>query len=365
MDPNKLVGRKLKRMAKQIVVECYNRGVEFNVISKKQFKMIKDDKSYIIRNGSILSSVNPSLSKKVCDSKEITSRLLRSKGFNAPENAVFNKVDLERAWQWAQHILPVVLKPYNGKMGELVFVNIDNYRDFRDCYIKIVDSHDEVLVEQFVQGEEYRFTYINNEIVAVAKRVPANVVGDGTSTIEQLIKMKNIKKKNNPIHKSITFDQETNRVLGTQGYSLQSIPENGKIVFLRNNSNVSTGGDAIDVTDEINDEIKDYVRKAIRTINGLIICGADILIDKDNNITILELNPRPMLAMHVYPWQGQTRNVVEKFVDALFPNTKKDKDIEQSKFIIDDSKVENEKDVKKTNKKGLLLNFFISDRRKK
>lgn len=353
MDEQQLVGRKLKRMAKQIVLESHQRGVNFKKISNKKFIMSYGKNSYSIRRGSILSSINPTLSKKVCDSKEMTSRILRSRGFNAPENAVFSKVDLERAWQWAKHILPVVLKPFDGKMGRLVFVNINNYQDFRECYKKIVDSHDEVLVEEFIEGEEFRFTYIDNDIVAVAKRVPANVIGTGHDTVEQLIHQKNTEKKENPIHKSIKLDQETNRVLARQSYTLQDIPSKNETVFLRDNSNVSTGGDAIDVTNEISDDIKNYVRRAVRTINGLVICGADVLI-KDDEVTILELNPRPMIAMHVYPWKGEKHDVVGKLVDALFPETVEEINDIKEHPTKDSSLVE--KEDKRTFKK--LLNVF-------
>lgn len=336
MDEEKIIGRKLRRMSKQIFKEAYSRGVKIKKITNQKFKMSLGEREYTIRRGSFLSSVNPSLSKKVCDSKEVTSRLLRSRQFNAPENAVFSSYDLDRAWRWAQPILPIVLKPFNGKMGRLVFVNIDNYQDFRSCFIKISKQYDEILIEQFINGKEYRFTYIDNEIVAIAKRIPANVVGNGINTIEQLINKKNIQKEKNPIHKKIKVDNEVIRVLSSQGLAINDIPTKNELVFLRKTSNISTGGDAIDMTEEIDHYIKDYVRRAIRTINGIVICGADVLIDDSQNVTILEINPRPMISMHVYPWKGESRDVVTKFVDALFPNStkKKEKDIDDKNYNI-------------------------------
>lgn len=320
MKSLELVGRKLNRTNSLIVAEAYRRGVEFEILPKQRFKMSYGGKSYIIKRGQITASLNTILGRRIANMKEVTSRLLRSKGFNSPENTVFSKHDLERAWEWAKPILPVVLKPYDGMMGRLVFVNIDNYDEFKDCFERVVEKHDEILIEKFVEGTEYRFTYIRNEIVAIAKRVPANVIGDGVNTIEALINAKNEERKKNPIHKKIELDKESERVLTRQGLSFDHIPKEGETVYLRNNSNVSTGGDAIDVTDEISTEIKEYVRKAIRTNGGLVACGADILINGDE-VNVIEINPYPMIIMHIYPWEGKSIDVIGKVVDGMFPQT--------------------------------------------
>ncbi len=320
MNTRELVGRKLNRTNRLIVIEAYKRGVEFEILPKKRFRMSYKDKSYIIRRGRITASLNTILGRNVANMKEVTSRLLRSRGFNAPENTVFHKSDLERAWQWAKPILPVVLKPYDGMMGRLVFVNINNYEEFKQCFKQVVEKHDEILIEKFVEGTEYRFTYIKNEIVAIAKRIPANIVGDGKNTVERLIELKNEERKKNPIHKNIEMDKESERVLLRQGYTFDYIPADGQMVFLRDNSNVSTGGDAIDVTDEISHEIKEYVRKAIRTNRGIVACGADILIN-GNVVNVLEINPHPMIIMHIFPWEGKPRDVIGKVVDGMFPET--------------------------------------------
>lgn len=322
MNIQELVGRKLASSDRMLITEAYKRGVTVQALPNKRIKLAYKGRQYIVRRGSVCRAYNTRLANRVSNMKEVTSRLLRSKGHSAPENTVFNKNDLERAWNWAKPILPVVLKPYNGIMGRLVFVNINNYQEFKECFNKIIDKHDDVLIEEFIEGNEYRFTYVNNQIVGIARRIPANVVGDGKNTIKQLVQLKNEERelRKNPIHKKIKLDKESERVLSRQGYSFDNVPNKGEMVFLRENSNVSTGGDAVDVTDKIDVTIKEGVRKAIRSIPGLRVCGVDVIIN-DDGYYIIEINEHPMLSMHHFPWIGEPRDVISKVIDGMFPET--------------------------------------------
>lgn len=186
-----IVGRNLSRSNRMLVKEAYNRGVEFEILPKKRFRMKHGDKKYLVRGGRISHAFNTKLATKVVKYKDVTSRLLRNGGFPAPENFVFSKDELDRAWNWAQTILPVVVKPNDGIMGKHVYVKINNYSEFKQCFEKVAKNHEKVLIEEFVEGDEYRFTYVKGEIVAIANRIPANVVGDGKKTIKELIEDKN------------------------------------------------------------------------------------------------------------------------------------------------------------------------------
>jgi len=325
MRAKDLTGRILNRSNRMIVLEAHKRGVEITPMPNKRFKMAYNSKSYLIRRGMIVNSYNTSLAIEVTNRKEITSRMLRGKGFPAPENIVFSNTDVDRAWAWAQPILPVVIKPYNDAKGTDVYVKITEYDEFVHCFHKVGEKHKEVLIEEYISGKEYRFTYVKNEIVGVAHRIPANVTGDGVSTIAELVEKKNKEReqRKNPIHIKIKLDEEIERVLSKLNYTFQTIPADGEMVYLRSNSNVSTGGDAIDVTDDISFEIKETVRKAVRAIPGARICGVDVLINGED-IHILEMNVGPlgpMLTMHHFPWVGKKREVIGKVVDALFPET--------------------------------------------
>lgn len=317
-----LVGRGLSTSNRLIVKEAYKRGVEFEILPKKRFRMKHGDKKYLVRLGHVSATPNTRLSRKLTKYKNATNSILRASGFNAPENTTFKASEVERAWNWAKDILPVVVKPNDGIMGKLVFVKIDNYNEFVSCFNQVSEKYDEVLIEQFIEGEEYRFSFVKDKVVAVAKRVPANVVGDGINNVEQLIKLKNEEraKRKNPLHKKLDTEEETQRVLKKQNLSLNYVPKEREIVYLRNNSNVSTGGDAIDVTNEINRAIKETIGKAVKSIPGLKVCGVDVLIDGDN-YTIIEINSHAMLSMHTYPWEGKSIDIASKVVDLMFPNT--------------------------------------------
>lgn len=314
--------KKLTISNRLLVNEAIRRGIEFQPLGDEKFKMIKGNKSYTVRPKNVSAGFNSRLARKITRYKFVTTSLLRSLGYSVPENSLFSEDEVERAWNWAQKILPVVLKPNDGIMGKLVFVNIDTYDEFKTCFEEIAEKRGHVLVEQFIKGKEYRFTFVKNEIIAVANRVPANVVGDGVHTIKELIQLKNKERKlrNNPIHKKLKRDKESKRILEKQGLSFSSIPKKGEQIFLRHNSNIATGGDAVDVTNIVNPEIKETIRKAIVDIPGLRVGGADVIIHRDN-YHILEINAHAMLGMHHYPWEGEVQEVIPKVIDAMFPET--------------------------------------------
>ena len=320
-----VVGRTLSYGDQLLVEEAIKRGVKIEILPDGDFTMSHPSKSYTIHDGIVTHSYNTELARITMDMKEVTSRLLKSNGFNAPENTVFPKTDIDRAWRWAEPILPVVLKPYDGKMGELVFVNIDTYDEFKACFEKIAAENDEVLVEKFLEGKEFRFTFVNGEIVGIVNRVPANVVGDGEHNIKELIELKNEERKRvaNPIHKLLEMDEETERVLKKHDYTYESVPAKDTIVNLRDNSNISTGGDAIDVTAEISVDTIEYIRQAMLSIPGVKAAGVDVLINGDD-VSIIEVNLDPMITLHHFPWVGEEIDVASKVIDGMFPETIKE-----------------------------------------
>lgn len=323
--PENLYGPKVSLTSFLLFEEAKRRGLEVIKVKNKlnRFMIKGASKQYLVSGGNAPRLLNSELARRCVDQKEIASRLLRSKGFPAPENAVFSTRSPKRVWNWAEAIVPIVMKPTNGKKGRNVYVGIETYEEFKQCFNIIAKKYKEVLIEKFVRGNEYRFTFINGEIVAIAKRVPANVIGDGILSIEQLVEKKNEERKRraNPIHKLLSIDEEAKRVLKQNGFSATSIPPKGELIYLRKNSNVSTGGDAIDVTNEISQEIKTKIASAVSSIPGLIVCGVDVIISKSGKyINIIEINSGPMLSMHHYPWEGNTYNVIGKLLDTIFPN---------------------------------------------
>ena len=170
---------------------------------------------------------------------------------------------------------------------------------------------------------------LNDQVYAVLLRVPANVKGDGKHTIEELVIQKNRDSLRGRDHRtpleSIQLGELENLMLKGQGYRMDSIPENGEIVYLRENSNISTGGDSIDVTDQIPDDYKKIAVDAVSAL-GVKICGIDLIIENTevpasnkNAYGIIEANFNPSMYMHIYPYKGKSRRLTMHIIHYLFP----------------------------------------------
>ena len=179
-------------------------------------------------------------------------------------------------------------------------------------------------MEEYFPGREYRFLVIDFQVRAIAFREPANVVGDGVHTIQQLIDKKNENRGDDYTHPllKIKVDYEVLRHLKAQNLTIENIPEKGQKIFLRKNSNLSTGGDSIDVTDQMPDYYKEVATAAARSA-GLKIAGIDIIIKDLEEIPsadqyiVVELNAPAMLSMHNYPYIGKNRHVEKYVLDCI------------------------------------------------
>lgn len=274
-------------------------------------------KSFYWRNGA--SNINHRLTRKIVPQKEATSRVLRAAGVSAGNNVVFGADELERAWAWAQFGLPVVVKPYNASQGRGVHVGIATYEEFGAAFESVASNFGDVLVEELISGVEHRVLIVDNALIAATRRIPANVTGDGSSTVTDLIDQKN--KERGVVHKNISVDATVESVLRESGLTLDSKPLEGQLVFLRKTSNLHTGGDAVDATDELSYEEKRFVEGAAHAIPGLRVAGFDVLLPRpgqEGAPTILEVNPSPMISMHHFPADGRPRDVAGAVVDAMF-----------------------------------------------
>ena len=272
-------------------------------------------KAFYWRNG--VSNINHRLARQIVPQKEATSRILRAAGFSAGNNVVFGADELERAWAWARFGLPVVVKPYNASQGRGVHVGIGTYEDFSGAFASVASGFGDVLVEELITGVEHRALVVDNVLIAATRRVPANVTGDGSSTVSDLIAQKNGQR--GVIHKKIAVDVTVESVLRESGLTLDSVPPKGRLVLLRKTSNLHTGGDAVDATNEFSDEEKRFIEGAARAIPGLRVAGFGVLLPRpDGTPTILEVNPFPMISMHHFPAEGPPRDVAGAVVDAMF-----------------------------------------------
>ncbi|MCC7445898.1 MAG: cyanophycin synthetase [Anaerolineae bacterium] len=263
----------------------------------------------------------------ICQEKPLTNRMLRTIGLPVPDSGPARSAD--EAWEVAQDIgLPVVVKPENGNQGKGVSVGLTTEIEVRAAY-EIARAFGRVLVEKHIEGQDYRLLIVNGKMVAAARRDPARVVGDGKHTIAQLVEIANQDPRRRPGHSGtltrIRLDDSVRLVLDQQGLTLESIPQPDQVVKLRSNSNLSTGGTAADVTDAVH-PLNARMGELAAQILALDVAGIDILCQDisrplaEQNGAIVEVNAAPGLRMHLYPAEGQPRDVGVPIVQMLYPD---------------------------------------------
>lgn len=273
------------------------------------------------------TSFTANIGVEIASDKELTKDLLAKVGVPVPEGEVVDNAD--DAWRAAQDLDgPVVLKPFDGNQGKAVSVNLTTEEQVRKAFELAQQHSDAVIVERFLSGTDHRLLVVNGKLVAAAQRRPPQVVGDGRSNVRELVKRVNEDPRRGAGHGSaltrIKMDAAAELTLGKQGHTWETVPDAGQVVFLRDNSNLSTGGTAIDVTDIVHPDNEAIAVLAASTI-GLDIAGVDVVCEsikrplQDQNGGIVEVNAAPGLRMHVYPSEGRSRPVGEAIVDMLFP----------------------------------------------
>jgi cyanophycin synthetase len=274
-----------------------------------------------------VSGRTPHISVELASDKEETNKILASLGLPVPrQELVQNEGQAVRA---ARRIgYPVVTKPYNGNHGRGISIRLTT-DDEVELGFKVAREHSRsVIVETFLEGDDHRLLVVNGELVAATRRTPGHVVGDGERNIVQLIEIVNQDPRRGVGHEKVLtrleLDAQAEKMLARAGLTADTIPEKGRIVYLRSTANLSTGGTATDVTDIIHPDNRDMAVRAIRAI-GLDVGGVDFL---SSNIAesyrtigggICEVNAAPGFRMHVAPSEGTPRDVAGPVIDMLFP----------------------------------------------
>ena len=263
-----------------------------------------------------------------CD-KEDTHNLLEDLGLPVPkQRMIYSENQAVRA---AERIgYPVVVKPLDANHGRGVSINLTEPDQVRTAFghAKEHGKSRAVLVESFLTGFDHRMLVVNGELVAVAKRVPGHVVGDGKHTIEQLVDIVNEDPRRGVGHEKVLtkleFDNQANRLLDDAGLTKESVLPDGEIFYMCSTANLSTGGTAIDLTDVVHPDNRSMAERAIRAV-GLDVGGVDFLTSditqshKDVGGGIVEVNAAPGFRMHVAPSEGKPRDVSGKVMEMLFP----------------------------------------------
>ena len=263
-----------------------------------------------------------------CD-KEDTHNLLSDLGLPVPlQRIVYSPREAIRA---ANRIgFPVVVKPLDANHGRGVTINLTEDEQIEAAFEEAREKGNSrsILVESYVSGFDHRMLVVDKQLVAVAKRVPGHVVGNGKQTISELIEEINSDPRRGIGHEKVLtnleFDKQANRLMKDAGVTADSVLPQGDILYLRSTANLSTGGTAIDMTDVVHPDNKDMAERAIKAV-GLDVGGVDFLIDditrsyKDIGGAIVEVNAAPGFRMHVAPSEGTPRDVSGKVMDMLFP----------------------------------------------
>ena len=266
------------------------------------------------------------IAEAIAQDKDLTKKLLAAAGVPVPVGrAVENAED---AWAAACEIgLPVVIKPKDGNQGKGVTVNVTTREQLVAAYAAATEFRDDVLVEHYMPGNDFRMLVVGNKLIAAARRDPPKVVGDGRHSVRELVEQVNQDPRRGAGHATsltkIRFDDIALASLATQGYTADSVPPKGQRVVLRNNANLSTGGSATDVTDDVHPEVAARAVAAAQMV-GLDICGVDVVCDsvlkpiEEQGGGVVEVNAAPGLRMHLSPSYGKGRPVGEAIIADLF-----------------------------------------------
>jgi cyanophycin synthetase len=273
------------------------------------------------------TSYTSAIAVDLCQEKSLTNLMLRQVGVPVPDGDKASSED--EAWQIAKEIgMPVVVKPADGNQGKGVSVNLNSEAQVGEAYRIASDYGSTVLVERFLEGHDFRLLVINGKLEAASRRDPAHVVGDGRHTIAELMEILNQDPRRRPGHGGIltrvVANEAVKLTLQQQEMQLDSVPEPGQIVRLRRNSNLSTGGTASDVTDQVHASNARLAELAAQIL-ALDVAGIDIVCRdisrplSEQNGGIVEVNAAPGLRMHLHPSDGQPRDVGKPIVDMLYP----------------------------------------------
>lgn len=319
-----------------IALEAWRRGLDVTITANDlHLYAVSDGQRTVNFNFSRPDSITRREDYLRLDQKSETNALLREDGISAPRGFLLDsaKTSDEELRSFAEELgFPLVLKPNTGSMGKGVLIGLKDWKELKVGYDYLVGTLKtrEILIEKHWDGDDYRVLVVGDRVVGAVRRVPANVTGNGVSSIADLIESKNNSRKRNPFlaSGSIKVDFEVTKCLATQGLGLKDVPKKGAFVELRRVANASAGGDVVDVTNDLPDEIKNAAIRAVKKLPRIVIAGVDVLYKtgqpaSPDNYVIIEINSRPQIGVNMYPSVGQGQDVPLAIVDFLFPGTRR------------------------------------------
>ena len=317
-----------------LLFDLIQKGIKTEILDENDQFLCLQHGEHIeyVKNGN-MTSHDSYISPLIMENKVVTKKVLAKAGFNVPQSVEFTSLEQAVASYPLFEGRAVVIKPKstNYGLGISIFQHGVHNRDDFTKAVEIAFCEDkEIMVEDYLVGTEYRFFVLGEETLAVLLRVPANVVGDGVHTVAQLVATKNAHPlrgdgSRTPLKKIALGDIEQLQ-LKEQGLTVDSIPAKDQLVQLRANSNISTGGDSIDMTDEMHDSYK-RLAVGITKAMGAAVCGVDLIIPNlkkpaEASLSswgVIEANFNPMMMMHIFPYAGKSHRLTQNVIKMLFP----------------------------------------------
>ncbi|MBC5624866.1 bifunctional glutamate--cysteine ligase GshA/glutathione synthetase GshB [Clostridium sp. NSJ-49] len=324
----KLEGYEELELSTQILMkEAIKRGIKVDVLDRSEnFISLKkcDKKEYVVQ--ATKTSKDNYATILIMENKVVTKKVLEDNNIRVPKGEEYTSIEEAKVKSDKFIGKPIVIKPKstNFGIGISIFTEGASKDDMIKAFEIAFENDKTVLIEEFIKGKEYRFLVIGDKVAGILHRVPANVIGDGKSTIAELVEIKNQdslrgKGYKTPLEK-IILDKNAELFLKQRGLDFNYIPKCDEIVYLRENSNISTGGDSIDYTDDIPQKFKDIAVKATKAVKAKI-CGVDMMIEdyKEENspYAIIELNFNPAIHIHSYPYKGKERKIAVEVLKLL------------------------------------------------
>ncbi|HFN2225917.1 TPA: bifunctional glutamate--cysteine ligase GshA/glutathione synthetase GshB, partial [Enterococcus faecium] len=322
--PYQLAGFREMELSTQIFMfDAIQKGVQVKVLDESdQFLRLQfQDHVEYVKNAN-MTSKDSYIVPLIMENKTVTKKVLKEAGFRVPGGAEFSSMEeaVKAYPRFAEQAFVIKPKSTNYGLGITIFKEGASLEDYQAGLAIAFREDSSVLVEEFMPGTEYRFFVIDGEVQAIMLRVPANVIGDSIRTVKELVEEKNSDPLRGTNHRAplelIQLGELEQLMLKEQGLTIESVPQANQIVYLRENSNISTGGDSIDMTDEFSEAYKKIAVSAVEAL-GAKISGIDLIIpDKEIDPTtdkkaygIIEANFNPAMHMHVYPFAGKGRRL--------------------------------------------------------
>lgn len=319
----------LELSTQNLIADAIKYGIQFQVLDEVEqiLKLTYGSHTEYIKEGNI-THFDSALSHALMGNKIVTKAILNTAGIQVPSGFEFHDLnDALRHFDQLPSAFVVKPKSTNYGIGISIFKETTIQADYEEAVKIAFENDDAIIVETYAHGTEFRFYVQNGEVLAVLERFPANVVGDGVHSIQQLVAIKNTDIRRGEHHRTplekIKLGDVERLTLSLQGFDVQSVPKAQERVFLRENSNVSTGGDSIDRTEQVSDYYKAIAVKVAHALD-VTITGVDIIIpdaSQKGPYFVIEANQNPMMQMHLFPAIGKSRRVTESLIKLLFPES--------------------------------------------